>query len=72
LAFEVIFVVLPEMEAAPINPSDIAFIRGGYNIQKSLPAIPGFEGTGTIAGVGGQVDDKLIGILNVENIVKKK
>ena len=53
--------VLVKTQSAPINPSDIAFIRGGYNINKALPAIPGFEGTGTIAGVGQGVDEKLIG-----------
>lgn len=53
--------VLVKIQAAPVNPSDIAFIRGGYNINKTLPAIPGFEGTGIIAGVGQDVDEKLIG-----------
>ncbi len=40
--------VLVKLHAAAVNPSDIAFIRGGYNIVKSLPATPGFEGSGTI------------------------
>jgi NADPH:quinone reductase-like Zn-dependent oxidoreductase len=40
--------VLVKMHAAVCNPSDIAFIRGEYNIVKSLPAVPGFEGSGTI------------------------
>jgi NADPH:quinone reductase-like Zn-dependent oxidoreductase len=53
--------VLVKIQAAPINPSDIAFIRGGYNIKKSLPAIPGFEGTGIIEVVDNKVDEKLIG-----------
>ena len=53
--------VLVKIQAAAINPSDIAFIRGGYNINKTLPAIPGFEGTGTIAEVGRGVDEKLVG-----------
>ncbi len=53
--------VLVKIQAAPINPSDIAFIRGGYNIKKSLPAIPGFEGTGMIESVGSEVDEQLIG-----------
>jgi len=44
--------VLIKMEAAPCNPSDIAFIRGGYNIKKSLPAIPGFEGAGVVEDAG--------------------
>ena len=50
-----------KVEAAPCNPSDIAFMRGGYNIKKSLPCIPGFEGAGTITEVGEGVDQELIG-----------
>jgi len=44
--------VLIKMEAAPCNPSDIAFIRGGYNIIKSVPAVPGFEGAGVVVDTG--------------------
>ncbi len=44
--------VLVKMEAAPCNPSDIAFLRGGYNIVKPLPAVPGFEGAGKVVETG--------------------
>ncbi|MCB2220320.1 MAG: zinc-binding dehydrogenase [Bacteroidetes bacterium] len=44
--------VLIRLEAAPCNPSDIAFLRGGYNIVKPLPAVPGFEGTGEVVDTG--------------------
>ncbi len=44
--------VLIRIEAAPINPSDIAFIQGGYNVVKPLPAVPGFEGSGTVVQTG--------------------
>jgi NADPH:quinone reductase len=44
--------LLIKMEAAPCNPSDIAFLLGGYNIVKPLPAVPGFEGTGTVIAAG--------------------
>ncbi|MDP2721823.1 MAG: zinc-binding dehydrogenase [Bacteroidales bacterium] len=44
--------VVIKVHAAPINPSDIAFIQGGYNVVKTLPAVPGFEGSGTIVEVG--------------------
>ncbi|MCK9400466.1 MAG: zinc-binding dehydrogenase [Bacteroidales bacterium] len=44
--------VLIKVAAAPCNPSDIAFMRGGYNIQKPVPAVMGFECTGTIVETG--------------------
>jgi len=44
--------VLIKVSASPCNPSDIAFIQGGYNIVKPLPAIPGFEGTGIVVESG--------------------
>jgi len=54
--------VLVKVEASPVNPSDIAFLRGGYNILKALPAIPGFEGSGTIVAVGENLGEALIGM----------
>ena len=44
--------VLVKIKAAPCNPSDLAFIQGGYNVRKDLPAIPGFEGTGSVIDCG--------------------
>lgn len=44
--------VLIKMEAAPCNPSDIAFIRGVYNVIKPIPAVPGFEGAGVVIDAG--------------------
>jgi len=44
--------VLIKMQAAPCNPSDIAFMRGGYNIKKDLPKVLGFEGSGTVVFAG--------------------
>jgi NADPH:quinone reductase len=44
--------VLIKVLAAPCNPSDIAFMRGGYNIQKPVPTIMGFECAGTIVETG--------------------
>ncbi len=43
--------VLVRMEAAPINPSDIGFLNGGYG-GKTTPRIPGFEGSGTVVAAG--------------------
>jgi NADPH2:quinone reductase len=45
--------VLVRIEAAPINPSDLAFIAGGYGLTKELPVVPGFEGSGTVVSAGG-------------------
>jgi NADPH2:quinone reductase len=38
--------------AAPINPSDIMFLRGRYGLTKPTPAIPGFEGAGVVVSTG--------------------
>ena len=51
--------VLIKMEAASCNPSDIAFIRGGYNINKPLPAVPGFEGAGAVVDTGSNAKEML-------------
>lgn len=53
--------VLVRVEASPVNPSDIAFLLGGYNIIKPLPAIPGFEGVGKIISAGKDVDPSVVG-----------
>ncbi len=44
--------VLVKMHASPINPSDLAFLAGGYGIKKEYPAVPGFEGSGTVVAAG--------------------
>jgi NADPH:quinone reductase-like Zn-dependent oxidoreductase len=51
--------VLIKIAATPCNPSDIAFLQGGYNVVKPLPAVPGFEGSGTIVKVGSNTKDLL-------------
>jgi NADPH:quinone reductase-like Zn-dependent oxidoreductase len=40
--------VLVHVAASPINPSDQMFLRGLYGFKKPLPAVPGFEGSGTV------------------------
>ena len=45
--------VLVKMAAAPINPSDLAFLRGLYGLKKSLPVVPGLEGSGVVVAAGG-------------------
>lgn len=43
--------VLVRMDAAPINPSDLALLRGGY-LERSYPFTPGLEGSGTVVAAG--------------------
>jgi NADPH:quinone reductase-like Zn-dependent oxidoreductase len=50
--------LLIRISAAPANPSDLAFIQGGYNIVKPLPAVPGFEGTGRVIQTGNAPEAK--------------
>jgi len=52
--------VIIKMHAAPCNPSDIAFMQGGYNIVKTLPSVMGFEGAGTVVDAGSEATE-LIG-----------
>lgn len=55
--------VLVKLHAAPCNPSDIAFMEGGYSVVKTLPAAPGLEGSGIVidAGEGAEnlIDEKV-------------
>jgi len=41
------------IEAAPCNPSDLLFLQGRYGVRKALPAVPGWEGAGTVVATGG-------------------
>jgi len=45
--------VLIKVDSSPINPSDIAFVKGVYGVRKPLPTIPGFEGSGKVVATGG-------------------
>jgi NADPH:quinone reductase-like Zn-dependent oxidoreductase len=45
--------VLVKMEAAPLNPSDLSMLKGGYAVKPQYPYIPGIEGSGTVVGHGG-------------------
>jgi len=45
--------VLVKIQAAPCNPSDLLFLQGHYGIKKPFPAVPGWEGAGTVVGTGG-------------------
>ncbi len=45
--------VLVRMLAAPVNPSDLMYIRGQYTLSAQCPATPGFEGVGVVEESGG-------------------
>jgi NADPH2:quinone reductase len=45
--------VLIHMRAAPINPNDLMFLDGIYDVKKPLGTIAGFEGSGTVVASGG-------------------
>lgn len=44
--------VLVRMHAAPVNPSDLALLKGGY-MERDYPFTPGLEGSGEVVGSGG-------------------
>ncbi len=44
--------VLVKVAASPINPSDLAVLRGRYGFNPELPFVPGGEGSGTVVAVG--------------------
>jgi NADPH:quinone reductase len=52
--------VLVRVAASPINPSDLMFVHGMYGFKKPLPAIPGFEGSGTVVASGGGLMARLL------------
>jgi NADPH:quinone reductase-like Zn-dependent oxidoreductase len=43
--------VLVKMDVAPVNPSDLSLLKGGY-LERSYPFIPGLEGSGTVVAAG--------------------
>ncbi|MGG4442172.1 zinc-dependent alcohol dehydrogenase family protein [Brevibacillus fortis] len=53
--------ILVKMNARPINPSDLIPIRGAYKHRINLPAIPGYEGVGTVIDTGHFAPSSLIG-----------
>lgn len=44
--------VLVKIAAAPINPSDLMFLKGLYGVLKPLPVVPGWEGVGRVVATG--------------------
>lgn len=44
--------VLVKMAVAPVNPSDLMYIRGLYGFKAPLPSAVGFEGSGRVVAAG--------------------
>jgi NADPH:quinone reductase-like Zn-dependent oxidoreductase len=53
--------LLVRVLASPVNPSDLAFLKGMYGIQKPLPAVPGFEASGVVVAGKGAAARALVG-----------
>ena len=45
--------VLVRIDATPCNPSDLLLLQGKYGTLKTLPSVPGWEGTGMVVANGG-------------------
>src|ERR1700682_3393532 len=52
--------VLVRVFASHVNPSDLMFLRGMYGFRKSLPTVPGFEGSGTVVEAGSGMMARLL------------
>lgn len=51
-----------KVHSAALNPSDILFMRGKYNIKLDYPFTPGWEGSGTVVKAGpGMLAQWLVG-----------
>ena len=53
--------VLVQVLAAPINPSDVLTLTGGYGILPPLPAVGGNEGVGKVIQLGPDVSTIVVG-----------
>jgi NADPH:quinone reductase-like Zn-dependent oxidoreductase len=50
-----------EVEAAPINPSDLLMMRGFYGVRPALPAVFGTEGVAKVIDLGAGVEHLKVG-----------
>lgn len=44
--------VLVRVSASPVNPSDLLFVTGHYVVERELPTVPGWEGSGRVVAAG--------------------
>ena len=49
------------MRLRPINPADLLTVRGLYGTRPRLPAVPGYEGVGTVVALGEGVSGPAVG-----------
>ena len=49
------------MEAAPIHPADLLFMKGEYPAGRKYPVPGGLEGSGTVIAAGDDSSKNLIG-----------
>ncbi len=52
--------VLVRMAAAPVNPTDLSFLRGRSSRPPGLPAVPGQEGSGHVVAAGSGLLGRLL------------
>ena len=54
--------VLIKVHSATLNPSDILFMKGLYNVRHKYPYTPGWEGSGVVVAAGpGMFANSLVG-----------
>lgn len=53
--------VVVRMQCRTINPADLLTVRGIYGTRPKLPAVPGYEGVGTVEVLGEGVDGIAVG-----------
>ncbi len=54
--------VVLKMKAMPINPADLATIRGVYRTPQKTPTVPGYEGLGEVVKIGSAVKSLSVGM----------
>jgi NADPH:quinone reductase len=62
--------VVVRVSVRPVHPADLLTVMGLYGVRPGLPASPGLEGAGTIAGLGSGVDglvegDRVVPIISL-------
>jgi NADPH:quinone reductase-like Zn-dependent oxidoreductase len=53
--------ILVKIKAVPINAIDVMYPQGAFPLGHPVPCVNGFEGAGTVADVGKDVNKNLVG-----------